>query len=150
MTVRVDNAAFLSEVARLVGEGHTVTLPLRGYSMRPFLENGRDKAVLGRPEGVGVGDVVLARIGDGRYVLHRIVSIDGDGGVVLLGDGNLSTESCHMGSIVARALGFYRKGRSTIDSTSGMKWRAYSAIWMRLRPFRRYLLFVYRNVFCKQ
>ena len=118
--------------------------------MRPFLENGRDKAVLGRPEGVGVGDVVLARIGDGRYVLHRIVSIDGDGGVVLLGDGNLSTESCHMGSIVARALGFYRKGRSTIDSTSGMKWRAYSAIWMRLRPFRRYLLFVYRNVFCKQ
>lgn len=40
------NDKFLPEVVRLLDEGHTVTLRLRGYSMRPFLENNRDKALL--------------------------------------------------------------------------------------------------------
>ena len=38
------NAQLLPEVVKMLNEGHTVTLPLKGYSMRPFLENGRDKA----------------------------------------------------------------------------------------------------------
>ena len=40
------NAQLLPEVVKMLNEGHTVTLPLKGYSMRPFLENGRDKALL--------------------------------------------------------------------------------------------------------
>ena len=45
-TITVDNAELLPQVIRLIDEGHTVTLPLRGFSMRPFLEDGRDKALL--------------------------------------------------------------------------------------------------------
>ena len=139
-SIEIENAVLLPEVVRLLHEGHTVTLPLRGYSMRPFLEDGRDKALLSQPKAIEVGDAVLAEIAPGRYVLHRIVAINGPQ-VVLRGDGNLGTEHCRLGDIRATAIGFFRKGRQQPDSTSGMKWRIYSWLWTRLLPLRRYLLF---------
>lgn len=139
----VANELLIPEVIAILDSGHTVTLGLRGYSMRPFLEDGRDKALLRKPKTIGVGDVVLAEIAPKRYALHRIIGIDGDN-VTLRGDGNLNVEKCHRKDIHGFAEGFYRKGRSRIDSTSGRKWRVYSYIWTRLYPIRRYLLFAYR------
>ena len=144
-TVSVANAVLMPEVAAMLSEGHTVTLPLRGYSMRPFLEDRRDKAVLCAATSIAVGDVALAEIAHKRYVLHRIVAIDGDK-VTLCGDGNVTDEHCLRRDIRGKALGFYRKGRATLDSVESRKWLAYSAIWTRLRPIRRYLLFIYRHV----
>lgn len=144
--IRMANAILLPEVIGMIGEGHTVTLPLRGFSMRPFLEDGRDKALLAKPEPYEVGDAVLAEISPDLYVLHRIVSIDGDE-ITLRGDGNISSEHCKRKDIKAKALGFYRKGRNTLDSTTGRKWLTYSWIWTRLYPIRRYLLFIYRHLF---
>ena len=120
--------------------GKTITLPLRGRSMRPFLEDGRDKALLRAATLVSVGDAVLAEISPGFYVLHRVIRLDGDR-VTLRGDGNLHCEYCRVSDVKATVLGFYRKGRSDIDSTNGWKWRVYSWLWMRLYPVRRYLLF---------
>ena len=60
--LQLSNDKLLPEVVRLLNEGHTVTLRLRGYSMRPFLEDGRDKALLTKPSVVKVGDPVLAEI----------------------------------------------------------------------------------------
>ena len=142
-------------VRQLLDEGHqTVTLPLRGRSMRPFLEDERDKALLALPEtlhpeqpgnspghpALQVGDVVLAEVSPAFYVLHRLIGIDGDA-LTLLGDGNLNVEHCHRQDVLAVATAFYRKGRSRADSVTGLKWRTYSWCWMRLRPLRRYLLF---------
>lgn len=121
-------------------EGKTVTLPLRGRSMRPFLEDGRDKALLIAARDVKVGDAVLAEIVKGHFVLHRIISIKGDH-VTLRGDGNLGIETCRLCDVKATAIGFYRKGRSKLDSTSSRKWLVYSWLWTRLYPIRRYLLF---------
>ena len=140
-TLRMANATLLPEVTRMIREGHSVTLPLRGRSMRPFLEDGRDKALLvsfSRPP--RVGDPVLAEISAGTFVLHRIVRIEGDA-VTLRGDGNIATEHCTTADLRALAVGFYRKGRQQPDMTSGLKWRLYSWLWMRLLPVRRYLLF---------
>ena len=139
-TLQMANALLLPEVVRLLEEGHTVTLPLRGYSMRPFLEDGRDKALLKRPEAINVGDAVLAEIAPGHYVLHRIVEII-EKQVTLRGDGNLGVEYCQLDNVKATAIGFYRMGRTTLDSTSALKWRVYSWWWTRLLPLRRYLLF---------
>ena len=136
----VDNAIFLPQVVTLIAEGHTVTLPLRGYSMRPFLENERDKALLAEATDIREGDVVLAELYEGYYVLHRIVAIRFQD-VTLLGDGNLTKEYCQLDDIRAKAIGFYRKNRTKPDLTDGMKWRLYSWIWTRLFPIRRYLLF---------
>lgn len=140
-----NNAQLIPHFVELLNQGHTVTFKLRGFSMRPFLEDGRDCAILSKHTTVHRGDEVLAEISPGRYVLHRIVNIDGDK-VTLRGDGNLNTEQCSLADIRGIATAFYRKGRSTPDYTSGRKWRIYSAIWTRLLPIRRYLLFIYRKV----
>ena len=120
--------------------GKTVTLPLRGRSMRPFLEDGRDKALLVVATEPRVGDAVLAEITPKHFVLHRIIAIEGQN-VTLRGDGNLSNEYCKLSDVKAKALGFYRKGRTKLDRTDGRKWLVYSWVWTRLYPLRRYLLF---------
>ncbi|MGN1376452.1 MAG: S24/S26 family peptidase [Prevotella sp.] len=144
--LQLSNDKLLPEIVSLLNEGHTVTLRLRGYSMRPFLEDGRDKALLTKPTTVKVGDPVLAEISKGKFVLHRIVSMD-NGNVILRGDGNLGVERCTTNDIRGAVIGFYRKGREVLDRTDGLKWKVYSYIWTALLPVRRYLLFIYRHLF---
>lgn len=144
-TIQMRNDVFLPEVVDLLDRGHTVTLPLRGISMRPFLEDGRDKALLVKANNPQVGDAVLAEISPKTYVLHRLWNIDGDK-VTLLGDGNLTPEHCTLADIKGKAIAFYRKGRKEADSTEGMKWKTYSILWTTLRPIRRYLLAIHRRL----
>ena len=136
--IQFENAVFLPEIVKMLNEGHTVTLTLKGYSMR-------DKALFVKPSTVAVGDPVLAEIAPQHYVLHRIIHMKGEN-VTLLGDGNLSTEHCLKSDVVGAVIGFYRKGRKTLDRTNGWKWRSYSFVWTRLYPIRRYLLGIYRRI----
>ena len=89
--LQLSNKQFLPEVIKVIQEGHTATISLRGYSMRPFLEDGRDKAILTKPTNIKVGDPVLAELTGQQYVLHRIIAINGND-VVLRGDGNYLCE----------------------------------------------------------
>ncbi|MCI5710484.1 MAG: S24/S26 family peptidase [Prevotella sp.] len=146
--VRFNNSEFLPEVVKMLNERHTVTLRLRGFSMRPFLEDGRDKALLTKPVTIKKGDAVLAEVTPGHYVLHRIISIKGEN-VVLRGDGNIGVERCSLADIKGFAIGFYRKGRTKLDRTNGLKWRVYSLVWTTLFPLRRYLLAFYRRIWLK-
>ena len=146
--IKLSNAEFLPEIVKLMDEGHTVTLRLRGFSMRPFLEDNRDKALLTKAIDPKVGDPVLAEIGPKHFVLHRIVKIEGDA-VTLRGDGNLGDEHCRLQDVKGAVIGFYRKGRTTLDRTDGRKWRIYSYIWMHLYPIRRWLLAFYRRIWLK-
>ena len=146
--VRFNNSEFLPEVVKMLNERHTVTLRLRGFSMRPFLEDGRDKALLTKPVTIKKGDAVLAEVTPGHYVLHRIISIKGEN-VVLRGDGNIGVERCSLADIKGFAIGFYRKGRTKLDRTNGLKWSVYSLVWTTLFPLRRYLLAFYRRIWLK-
>ena len=143
--IQFANAILLPEIVKMLNEGHTVTLRLKGFSMRPFLEDGRDKALLTKPTNPKVGDPVLAEIAPKHFVLHRRIEINGDD-VTLRGDGNLGTENCKLKDVQGAVIGFYRKGRETLDRTDGRKWRVYSWLWTRLYPIRRYLLAFYRRV----
>jgi hypothetical protein len=142
------NAELLPEIVKMLNEGHTVTLRLRGFSMRPFLEDNRDKALLTKAHDVKEGDPVLAEIAPKQYVLHRIVKIEGDK-VTLRGDGNLNEEHCLLNDVKGSVIGFYRKERHQLDRTDGQKWLIYSYIWTRLYPVRRYLLAFYRHIWLK-
>lgn len=146
--IQFSNSHLLPEIIRMLDEGHTVTLRLKGYSMRPFLEDGRDKALLSKPSKIKVGDPVLAEMTPGQFVLHRIIKIQNDE-VTLRGDGNLNTEKCRLVDIKGAVIGFYRKGKEELDLTNGMKWRAYSFLWTNLYPIRRYLLYIYRHLWIK-
>lgn len=146
-TWETENARLFPDLMKLIDEGHTITIPLRGISMRPFLEDRRDTALLKKLENVKVGDPVLAEILPGKWVLHRIISLK-DNDVILLGDGNLTPEFCQQADLRAEVVGFYRKKRSNIDSISGYKWRIYSWFWMHLLPVkitRRIVLALYRR-----
>lgn len=140
---KFENAELLPEIIKLLNEGHSVTLLLRGYSMRPFLEDKRDKALLVKATEIKKGMPVLAETNLGHYVLHRVIEISGND-VVLRGDGNIGVEHCKLSNIKGEAIGFYRKGRKKLDMTSSWKWKVYSLIWTRLLPIRRYLLAAYK------
>ena len=144
-TLTLSNKEFIPHIIGLLEKGHTVKLLLRGYSMRPFLENNRDAALLTKATRIRKGDPVLAETEPGHYVLHRIIKITGNQ-IIMRGDGNLRCEVCTVNDIRANIIGFYRKGRTTLDPIDGWKWRTYSWIWTHLYPIRRYLLWIYRTV----
>lgn len=128
-----------------LSQGKTVRIPLKGNSMRPFLEGEVDSAILTLPHRPIIGEPVLVLLDGERWVLHRIIMINGDK-VTMLGDGNYSPEYCSISDIKASVVGFYRKGRNNPDLLTGRKWRYYSRLWMAARPLRRYLLFIYKSL----
>jgi hypothetical protein len=142
--MQLPNSIIIPEVARLVNEGKSVTLPLRGYSMRPYLEDQRDKGLLVKLVApLKVGDVILAEIEPQRYALHRIVKIEGDD-ITMYGDGNFSPEHIKRTDVLAIATGFYRKGSKKLDSVDTIYYKVYWRSWVALRPLRRYLLLLWR------
>jgi len=85
--VVLPNEVLIGEVAELLNAGREVVMTPKGNSMLPFIRGDVDNVRLRKPESLHVGDIVLARFG-GRYVMHRIIALDGDM-VTLMGDGNL-------------------------------------------------------------
>ena len=145
----LDNSVFLPQVVALINEGHLATIVARGNSMRPFIEDGRDKLVFGKAESFGVGDVILAEVTKGHFVCHRVESIDGDV-VTMRGDGNvIGTETFHMADVRAKLLRVVRKGK-VVTLADSKAWKVYSAIWPKLLPVRRYLLALYRLLWLHQ
>ncbi len=140
--VEFPNEVFLALVSEKLSEGKSVTMWVKGYSMRPFIEYGRDKVKLEARRKYEVGDAVLACITPGHYVLHRIIRKDGKL-VTLQGDGNVSgTERCTLSDIRGAVAEYIRPSR-TIPSSDPCLRRAVR-LWRTLRPIRRVLLVLYR------
>ena len=131
------NNVLLEEAGQLLDEGREVTFTPLGSSMLPFIRGGKDSVTLRKKDSAEVGDIVLVRL-PGRYVLHRIIALDGKN-VTLMGDGNLSgTEACTRADIMGTVTAIQRGKRNVIPGR-GRFWRA-------LKPFRRYILGVYRRL----
>lgn len=145
--IEVPNDVLVTEIKRSLAEGHTATFRVKGQSMRPFLENLRDVVKIERvmPELVRVNDVVLAEIAPKTYVLHRVISRV-DNQLTLKGDGNVvGVEHCCDKDVIGIVTAFYRKGRTSPDLVTSLKWRAYTRVWLFLTPLRRILLAIYRR-----
>lgn len=142
------NNEILADVIKLVNEGQRVTLPVKGNSMLPFIIGGVESVELVKPETVKVGDVVLAWINGNRFVVHRIIRIDGDR-VQLMGDGNLGgDERCHIKEVSARA--DYVIGKDGKKRYLYTTWRVRAShLWWKLKPIRRIILAVYRRTYLK-
>lgn len=141
--VMMQNDAFLPQVVELINSGHEVTLLARGNSMRPFIEDGRDKLIFGQVDTLSIGDVILAEPTDGVFVCHRIERIE-NGIVTMRGDGNTEgTETFAIERVCAKLMKVRRLGK-TYDLSTSRTWKVYSAIWPRLLPARKYLLSLYR------
>lgn len=132
----------LSEAIRLVESGVSVTFPVNGRSMLPFIVGGRESLVLVKPKSVKVGDVVLAYVDNTHYVIHRILKVDGER-VVLMGDGNLVLrEYCELPDV--KALATHVVNASGKQRFLYARHRKFAArLWRLCLPIRRYLLKIY-------
>lgn len=139
----VNDDLILAEAIRFVGEGVSVTFPVNGRSMLPFIVGGRESVILEKFESLEIGDVVLAWVDGNRYVIHRIVKMDGEN-LTLMGDGNLmGVEHCSISDVKARAVAVVNaRGRKRSLNFGPRK--AAAKVWMFLKPVRKWLLLPYR------
>ena len=146
----IDNDTFFAEVLDMLGQGKRVTIPVKGFSMLPFIRGCKDLVVLEKADRdlLKADDIVLFHIGPmdgGRYVMHRILALDGDE-VDIMGDGvPYAHEHVRRGQILAKAVEILRGGTRSVDPYAPRQLRLVH-FWQRLRPVRRYILFVYRHL----
>ena len=145
----IDNDSFFAGVLPLLDQGKRVTIPVKGFSMLPFIRGTKDLVVLEKAgDALKADDIVLFHMGPqegGRYVMHRILSIDGDA-VDIMGDGVVKNhEHVRRDQITAKAVEILRGGKRRVDPYSPGQLRLVH-IWQWLRPVRRYILFIYRHL----
>ena len=145
--MRVENDILIPELARLLNEEKEVRFTPSGVSMRPFIEGDKDSVILSpikrQPR---VGGIVLAQVEtlckNTTFVLHRLIRIEGET-YVLQGDGNLSGEErCAYADLIGIVTRIERPSGRKKCLTKGR-------LWFWLKPFRGFLLKIYRHTIVK-
>ena len=140
----IPNEVLLGLAREMIAEGHAAIISVKGFSMRPFLENQRDKVKIEPCTMVQENDAVLAELDPGHFVLHRVIAVN-DEKVTLMGDGNTcGTEECRLSDIAGIVTEYIRPHRTILASDKRLQRRI--RLWRRLLPVRRYLLFVYKAI----
>jgi hypothetical protein len=151
----INNDLFFGEVVKDLEAGKTVVIPVKGYSMLPFIKGERDLVEL---EGVcsctddplrksvSAGDIVLFRY-LGRYILHRVVSV-GETSVVTAGDGVIgkgNVERPGKDDVLGRVTAVLKGGKRRTDPYS-FAGRLEARVWRFLWPVRRWLLAAWKRL----
>lgn len=140
---QLPNIILFREVESALKNGNQVKIRVVGRSMEPFLIENKDTVVLDPilSRLLHRGDVILFKT-DHVYYLHRIIRIRKDQ-IVLCGDGIYqSVEKVPINNALGILHSVSRQS-GKIRLCDSLNWRMKSYIWMALRPFRRYLLFIY-------
>ncbi len=138
--INLPNDILLGYAEELLDQGKEVILTAKGNSMLPFIRDSKDSVCLKRAERIDIGDIVLAKVPQRGYIMHRIIGLDTDH-VTLMGDGNIcGTETCSRNDIVGCVKEIIKPGDRRRKPTKGR-------IWRFLKPFRRYLLFILRRIY---
>lgn len=147
----INNDILFGEVLKVLRDGRTVQIPVKGVSMLPLIKGERDTVVL-EPLAPGsmdhgrqpqAGDIVLFHIG-GRYILHRILSIK-DGVATIQGDGvPKNREICPVDRIYGRVTTILKNGKREVDPNT--PFRLFLAKVWHVMPMKRYLLAAYKRL----
>jgi hypothetical protein len=143
------NNEVIAGVISVLETNPRVVLPVKGFSMHPFIIGGRESVELVKPSSpLKEGDVVLAWVDGTHYVIHRIIGIDGDE-VSLMGDGNIAgIEHCRTDEVSALAeyvIAPNGKRRYLYTKTR----LRFAHLWRKLLPVRRWILAIYRRTLLK-
>lgn len=147
MKLTLENKLFFAQVEQLLSSAQYVTLSVRGYSMRPLLDDGRDKVVIRKAakEDIKVGNILFFHYGEVWY-MHRLRRIEGDR-LIFEGDGNYHLSEC-VGEEAVKAIvvEVIRESGRHIRCDSRW-WRFSSWLWLVQPPLmRRYALAVMRRI----
>ena len=138
------------EFTRLKDElsaGRSVISFTSGVSMEPLLHDKRKKNathVLIVPiTGIcQVGDMPLALLPDGRYILHRIIRIDKKQDKVIYvtrGDNCVGCEYVPQQAVYGVVREIYYKNDKTVKVTD-KKYQRYVKVWIQLYPIRKFFM----------
>ena len=134
-TRTIDNDTLLGEICLQLSQGKKVRLRAKGNSMRPFIHGSKDILLLAPSDCLRKGDVVLARIYEKRYVIHRIIGIRGEK-ITLMGDSNIyGKEECSRSEIFGIVESVIHNGKAC-DFTSSSS-HIMAIAWRMLLPIRR-------------
>lgn len=142
-----DNQIYSNELFDLIEpilkEGKSAVFYVSGMSMWPFICHGRDSVIIKSADSVKlrIGDIVLIKIpGFEKYMLHRIVNIDYQKGLIqTAGDGNCFYDGWFpLEIVVAIVTNIIYKGR--IIPVNNLKYRFFSTIWRWMFPIRKRML----------
>ena len=114
-----------------LSRGELVLVRTKGISMQPLLYEGQSQVIVAPAP----ADLALARLPDGRYLLHRVVGKD-DAFYYTRGDNCCSQEAIPRQQVVGVAVEIARRGRRI--SMAGKIYRLYTWLWMAGYPLRRF------------
>ena len=145
-SITLPNDVMLGGVKELLAEGRQVVIMTKGVSMLPFILGKRDSVVLEKRPTVAPGDIALAEIAPGHYVLHRVREASDDA-VLLQGDGNYrGQERCRPESIAGTVVAIQTPGkpdRNPYAPAEMRRWRRWAGLPAIVR---RYYLAFYRRI----
>lgn len=142
----IPNNLFFSWIESELSQGRSAQFRVKGNSMFPLLSNGKDSVVLCRCNAADLKpmDVVLFRY-RGSYVLHRIISRDGEF-LSIQGDGSyVAKETCTTDDVVGKVTAVVRKSGRRV-STNSWRWRIPSFIWRNTGIFRTTFLKILHRI----
>ncbi len=139
----VNTEEYLSSVKEIIHMGHTVSIPVAGNSMLPFLVDGRDWVLLSPiNRTLQRGDIVLFQRAGGQFVLHRICKVRKDSTFYIIGDAQQWIEGpVGREQIAAVAVKVQRKGKWI--GQENFWWAFFQYIWIRVIPLRGYIRKLY-------
>ena len=146
MNVKIDTREYVSNLKQLIDDGHDVVITVAGWSMKPFLRNGRDRVLLTKTSELPkIDDIVLYQRKTGQYVLHRIYKSNSDG-YYMMGDYQVDLEGpIDYDSVFATVTEIERNGRWI--SAKSFSWKFSSRMWRILLPLRKLAFWARKAVF---
>ena len=147
MRLELSNELFFAEVEQLISQGESVTITIKGNSMRPWLQNSKHKVIV-RPLANSIlqrGDIALFRY-KGKHILHRVVKIENDK-ITFSGDGNIGIkEQASKDDVIALVESIITPSGRVIECNSN-EWKTKSKLWLALPKFtRRIILGILRRL----
>jgi signal peptidase I len=118
--------------------GQRVRLTVNGTSMIPFIFDGNVVELEFTPA-PRLGDLVLVKTDQNRYVLHRIVRVDSGSRFFIRGDAQLHSDGPFaQDAILGRVTTVWRKDRA-LALYKGL-WRQAGLAWIRTSPMGVFLI----------
>lgn len=123
--------------------GRSVITFTSGVSMEPLLHDKRKKnathvLIVPMRDKCSVGDMPLALLPDGRYIIHRIIRVEEKAGKVYYvtrGDNCIGCEYISQEAVLGVVKEVYYKNRTVEVTDRG--YLLYVKTWMKLYPVRR-------------
>jgi hypothetical protein len=142
--VRLPNNAALPLIKELLSSNKTVTIPVKGTSMRPFYVDSQTQVTLSLPLSTFRRlDVVLFERENGQMVLHRIVKMSRDT-LIIQGDALRNSEIVKPSQVVGVVLRHERRGK--IHSERSFWYLTIVRVWVLFAFLRRPMLGVLRRL----